>query len=61
MITKGELAPKLPGDHRDEFWTLANARLKKLRRERLLVERAILALTELARARQSRPRPASRN
>jgi hypothetical protein len=41
--------------------TIASARLKQLRRERLLVEKAIIALTELSRARQSRGRRTSRH
>lgn len=36
-------------------------RLKKLRRERHLVERAIIALTEISRTRELRGRRASRN
>jgi hypothetical protein len=38
-----------------------DVRLKKLRRERYLVERAIIALTEISRTRQSRDRRAIRN
>jgi len=53
--------PQAPGNDLGGFLTIANVRLKKLRRERLLVERAIIALTELSRARQSRPRRANRN
>jgi len=37
-----------------EPWLLLEARLKKLRRERHLVEKAIRALQELSRVRQSR-------
>jgi hypothetical protein len=43
---------------------LVDARLKKLRRERRLVERAIIALTEVSRtreSRESRERRAARN
>jgi len=35
-------------------------RLKKLRRERYLVQRAIIALTKISRARESRERRARR-
>jgi hypothetical protein len=41
--------------------TLVSERLKKLRRERQLVQKAILALTEVSRARQLRDRRATRN
>jgi hypothetical protein len=58
MNTNGEFMSKPPGNDLGGFLTLANARLKKLRRERLLVERAIIALTELSRARHSRDRRA---
>jgi hypothetical protein len=55
MNQKAQLVPKLPGN---EF---VDARLKKLRRERYLVQRAILVLTSIARTRQVRDRRASRN
>jgi len=55
MNRKAEFGPKPPG------WTLVDARLKKLRREHHLVQRAILALTEISRTRQSRDRRAGRN
>ena len=61
MNTKVELAPKSPESGLGESLVLVTARLKKLRRERHLVERAIIALTEVSRARQSRDRRASRN
>ncbi len=61
MNRKPEIAPKSPGNDLDLGWMLVDARLKKLRRERHLVERAILALTEISRTRQSRDRRASRN
>jgi len=61
MDTKAELAPKSHGSDLGESLMRVNARLKKLRRERHLVERAILALTEVSRARQSRDRRATRN
>ncbi len=55
MNPKAQLVPKPLGN---EF---VDARLKKLRRERYLVERAILVLSSLARSRQLRDRRASRN
>jgi hypothetical protein len=55
MNQKAEPVPKPTGS---EF---VDARLKKLRRERYLVERAILVLTSIARTRQLRGRRASRN
>jgi hypothetical protein len=58
MHTKAELTPRAPGGN-SRFLTLVNARLKRLRRERRLVEKAILALTEVSRSRQSRERAAT--
>jgi hypothetical protein len=43
------------------YLTLASARLKRLRRERYLIEQAIIALTEVARSRQPRDRRARLN
>jgi hypothetical protein len=40
--------------------TAVSVRLKKLRRERYLIERAIIALTKISRARGSRKRRALR-
>jgi hypothetical protein len=40
---------------------LVSARLKKLRRERVLVERAIIVLTELVLARESSDKRTRRN
>jgi hypothetical protein len=60
MDLKAELAPKSPGNDLGKGWTLVDARLRKLRRERRLVERAIVALTEMSRTRQSRARRAHR-
>jgi len=60
MNTKAETAPKPQGDGLGGALTLVGIRLKKLRRERDLVERAILALSEISRTRQSRFRRASR-
>ena len=62
MNTKAELAPKLRGSKLGvSSLMLVNMRLKKLRGERHLVQRAILALTEISRARESRDRRAGRN
>jgi hypothetical protein len=55
MNSRVELGPKSPGNELD-IRALASMRLKKLRRERRLVERAIVALTELSRVRESRVR-----
>jgi hypothetical protein len=52
-------APRSPGN--DLTLAAASARLKKLRRERYLVERAIVALTELALSRQLVKRRATRS
>jgi len=60
MNTKPELAQK-PRNNLGALLTLETVRLKKLRRQRLLVERAILALTELSRARHPSDRRATRN
>jgi hypothetical protein len=60
MNTNGELAPRSPDDDLGGPLTLVSARLKKLRRERILVERAIMALTEVARTRHLRDRQAAR-
>ena len=59
MNQKEELVPRLPVNDLCHGWRL-NARLKELRRERRLVERAILVLTEIARTRHSRARRGSR-
>jgi hypothetical protein len=61
MNRDAEPARKSPGNDLDLGWMLVDARLKKLRRERHLVERAIVALTEISRTRQSRDRRANRN
>lgn len=59
MNSNAESAPHpgqdCPGDH----W-IVKKRLKKLRRQRRLVERAIVALTDLSRARLARARRAGR-
>jgi hypothetical protein len=61
MHTKAELARKSAQNDLGESLALVSARLKKLRRERHLVERAIIALTEIAWARQSRRRRPTHN
>jgi hypothetical protein len=67
MNIKAELALRPPGNGLGGPFKLVNTeilasvRLKKLRRERQLVERAIIALTEVSRARESRDRRAARN
>jgi hypothetical protein len=64
---KSEFAPKPPGNGLGGPFRLVNTgilvsvRLKKLRRERQLVVRAIIALTEVSRARESRDRRAAQN
>ncbi len=60
MNSKVELGPKSLGNDLGGS-TAVSRRLKKLRREHHLVERAILALTEVSRARESRDRRAHRN
>jgi hypothetical protein len=62
MDTNAEFVPKAPdSDLGGSSLMLVNLRLKKLRRERHLVKRAIIALTALAQARGSRDRRRSRN
>jgi hypothetical protein len=56
MYTKAELGPKSPHCDPGEFLMFVNLRLKKLRHERDLVERAIVALTAVSRGRKSRGR-----
>jgi hypothetical protein len=55
--------PALASQGRDAVGSsiLVSARLKKLRHERHLVERAIVALTEISRTRHSRNKRTSRN
>ncbi len=60
MNTKAELALMPPGHGLGKASLLVNMRLKRLRRERHLVERAIIALTEVSRARESRDRRSTR-
>lgn len=60
MNTKVDFAPKSAGNHLGGSWMLVEARLKRLRRERRLVQRAIIALTEISRARGSRERRSAR-
>ena len=52
--SKADLAPS------DKFLMILSVRLKKLRREHSLVEKAIVALTAVSQARESRHRQADR-
>jgi hypothetical protein len=62
MNMKSDFVSKsLGNDLGGSMLLLVDARLKKLRRERRLVERAIIALTEVSRTRESRERRAARN
>ena len=61
MIQKLELRPRSPRNGAGNGWipnmeATIDMRLKNLRRERRLVERAIQALTEIVQRRQSRAR-----
>jgi hypothetical protein len=59
MSVKAEFVPRSPGNNAVDAGILVYARLKRLRRERRLVERAILALTAISRTRRSRARRAA--
>ena len=48
-----DLTPELPRHDAGRMMILVDARLKKLRRERRLVQRAIQVLSEISRSRQS--------
>jgi hypothetical protein len=61
MNAKRGLVPRPPGNDLSGSFKLASARLKRLRRERQLIEQAIVALTEVARSRQPRDRRARLN
>jgi hypothetical protein len=61
MNMKSDFVSKSLGNDLGGSMLLVDARLKKLRRERRLVERAIIALTEVSRTRESRERRAARN
>jgi hypothetical protein len=61
MNTKQAAAWKSPGNQGGAYLMLVGARLKKLRRERQLVERAIIALTEVSKLRQPRERRTPRS
>jgi hypothetical protein len=61
MNTKAVLSPRWLGNDLGGTLTTVNMRLKRLRRERHLVERAITALTEISRVRELRDRRAIRN
>jgi hypothetical protein len=54
MNPKAERGPQLLRNELGWSSALVDARLKKLRKERLLVQRAIIVLTEISRARSSR-------
>jgi len=60
MHTKAELGPKSQQSDSGEFLMFVSLRLKKLRSERDLVDRAIVALTEISRGRESRVRRVGR-
>jgi len=61
MDLRADGAGETPEHDLSRSWAVVDARLKKLRRERRLVERAILALTAVSRTRESRERRAARN
>lgn len=56
MNMKAELGQKSPGRDVGGLSGAVSTRLRKLRRERALVRRAIAALTQISRARESRDR-----
>jgi hypothetical protein len=60
MHTQPEAFAKSLGNGPDRGFILARARLKKLRRERFWLKKAIMALTELSLARRLGDRRASR-
>lgn len=61
MNSNTEFAPLSRGRDPSDYMMLVSKRLKRLRRERHLVERAIVALTEIARAREAKQRRVGRN
>jgi hypothetical protein len=61
MNTKPEQTPNTPVISPGGLSMFANARLKKLRHERQLIERAILALTDIVQTRRARARRGIRN
>lgn len=61
MDPKPELQPEMSIHRTDAGHAVIDARLKKLRRERRLIEHAIRSLSELAIARESRARRAARH
>jgi hypothetical protein len=61
MNTKVELDPKALGTAIGDRSKFVEARLRRLRQERRLVERAILALTQVSRSRESRSRRPTRH
>jgi len=58
MNSGSGLGPDSPADGTLTDRTVIDARLKKLRRERRLIDKAMQALSELSRARQARARRA---
>ena len=61
MNMKSDFSAKSLGNDSGGPMLVVDARLKKLRRERRLVERAINALTEVSRNRESRERRSTRS
>ena len=61
MTKRVGLSPKSLQNAAGESLMMVSARLMKLRHERQLVERAIIALKEVSRTRQSRSRRAGRS
>jgi hypothetical protein len=61
MYTNAILAPRSPGNDAGGSLVLVSKRLRKLRRERQLVVRAIIALREVSQSRGSREKRAIRN
>lgn len=61
MITKAGLSLVSSGSELGQFTAVMSIRLKVLRRERDLVERAIVALTKISQARESRDRRTTRH
>ena len=61
MNTKAEVSPRWLGNDSVGALTTMNMRLRRLRWERHLVERAITALTEISRVRELRDRRPTRN
>lgn len=60
MEIKGEPMRRTSAGDAAAVWEPLNTRLRRLRRERRLIEKAIRALTEISRARLSRARRRAR-